>query len=105
LNPIDRIESLEFMKLDLNPDFSPEVNRLVLGVLGIDTVPVLVVKTTDGYRFIKGEKKIVNYVSHACFTEADVMYYDKSNQADDEGITVITEEQGECSVEIDCDPK
>ena len=104
LNPIDTIDSLENMKLDLNPDFSPEINRLVLGVLGIDSVPVLVVKSAEGYRFIKGEKKIVNYVSHACFTEADVLYYENAIQAGDEGITVITDQEGECSVAIDCEP-
>jgi uncharacterized membrane protein len=105
LNPIDHIDSLEYMELELNPEFSPVVNRMVLGVMGIDTVPVLVVKSAEGYRFIKGEKKIVNYVSHACFTEADVLYYENSIQTEDEGITVITEDEGECSVEIDCDPK
>jgi hypothetical protein len=103
LNPIDNIDSLENMKLDLNPDFSPEINRLVLGVLGINSVPVLVVKSAEGYRFIKGEKKIVNYVSHACFTEADVLYYEDSIQAGDRGITVITDQEGECSVAIDCE--
>jgi hypothetical protein len=103
LNPIDNIDSLENMKLDLNPDFSPEINRLVLGVLGINSVPVLVVKSAEGYRFIKGEKKIVNYVSHACFTEADVLYYEDSIQAGDQGITVITDQEGECSVAIDCE--
>ena len=105
LNPIDNIDSLENMKLDLNPDFSPEINRLVLGVLGINSVPVLVVKSAEGYRFIKGEKKIVNYVSHACFTEADVLYYEDSIQAGDQGITVITDQEGECLVEIDCEPR
>ena len=105
LNPIDHIDSLEYMELDLNPEFSPEVNRMVLAVMGIDTVPVLVVKSAEGYRFIKGEKKIVNYVSHACFTEDEVLYYENALQAADEGITVITDEEGECSVEIDCEPK
>ncbi|MCP4623902.1 MAG: hypothetical protein GY850_10265 [bacterium] len=46
----------------------------------------------------------MNYVSHACFTEADVLYYENSFQTDNEGISVITEEEGECSVEIDCGP-
>lgn len=105
LNPIDNIDSLENMILDLNADFSPEVNRLVLGVLGIDTVPVLVVKNPEGFRFIKGEKKIVNYVRHACFTNADVLYYENSSQASDDGITLLTDQEGECSVEIDCEPK
>lgn len=105
LNPIDNIDALTDMQLELNPQFAPGINRLVLGILGIDSVPVLVVKSADGYRLIKGEKKIINYVSHACFTEADVLYYENSIQAGEEGITVITEQQGECSVEIDCDPK
>ena len=105
LNPIDKIDSLEYMELDLNPEFSPETNRLVLGVLGIDTVPVLVVKSAEGYRFIRGEQKIVNYVSHACFTAGDVLYYENAVQGVDEGITVITDQEGECSVEIDCDPQ
>ena len=105
LNPIDNIGALKNMVLDLNPKFSPAVNRLVLGVLGIDSVPVLVVKSAEGYRFIKGEKKIVNYVSHACFTDTDVLYYENPIQAEDEGITVITDQEGTCSVEIDCEPQ
>ena len=105
LNPINQIDSLEYMELDLNPEFSPEINRLVLGVLGIDTVPVLVAKSAEGFRFIKGEKKILNYVSHACFTNADVLYYEDSIPTGDEGITVISDQEGECSVAIDCDPK
>jgi hypothetical protein len=105
LNPIDRIESFDNMVVDLNPDFAPDVNRLVLGVLGIDTVPVLVVKTQEGLRFIRGEKKIVNYVKHACFTEADVLYYEDQTKASDDGITLLTDQEGECAVEIDCEPE
>ena len=104
LNPIDHIDALSNMALDPTPGFSPEINRLVLGVLGIDTVPVLIVKSAEGYRFIRGEKKIVNYVRHACFTEADVLYYESSSQSTDEGITVLTDQDGECSVELDCGP-
>ncbi len=105
LNPIDRIESLDNMVVDLNPGFAPDVNRLVLGVLGIDAVPVLVVKSPEGFRFIRGERKIVNYVKHACFTEADVLYYEDQTKASDDGITLLTDQEGECSVEIDCEPK
>jgi hypothetical protein len=102
LNPIDNVDSIKNIELVPNPKFSPAMNRLVLSVLGIDSVPVLVVKSNDGLRFIKGESKIVNYVRHACFTEADVLYYDNSIQTGDEGITVITDQDGECSVDIDC---
>ena len=102
LNPIDKAASIADLELAPNPKFSPDVNRLVLAVMGIDTVPVLVVKSPDGFRLIKGEQQIVNYVRRACFTEADVLYYEKSIQEADAGITVMTEQDGECSVAIDC---
>ncbi|UCD79190.1 MAG: hypothetical protein JSW26_27955 [Desulfobacterales bacterium] len=104
LNPIDKVDLIKNIEVEPNPGFSPAMNRLVLSVLGIDSVPVLVVKSAEGFRFIRGERKIVNYVRHACFTEADVLYYEKSIQTGDEGITVITDQDGECSVEIDCKP-
>ena len=104
LNPIDNIQSISNIELEPNSGFSPEINRLILSVMGIDTVPVLVVKSDDGYQFIRGESKIVNYVQHACFTDADVLYLDDGISTDDQGLTVITDRQGECSVAIDCEP-
>jgi len=104
LNPIDDIQSISNIDLEPNAEFSPQINRLVLSVMGIDTVPVLVVKSDDGYRFIKGESKIVNYVQHACFTDADVLYLNDGVSTDDQGFTAITDREGECSVAIDCDP-
>ncbi|MEJ2168141.1 MAG: hypothetical protein P8X90_21685 [Desulfobacterales bacterium] len=102
LNPIDNVASIKNIEVAPNPKFSPAVNRLVLAVMGIDTVPVLLVKSAEGFRLIKGEGQIINYVRRACFTEADVWYYEKSIQAAQEGITVMTDQDGECSVAIDC---
>jgi len=104
LNPIDDIKSISNIELEPNSEFSPEINRLILSIMGIDTVPVLIVKSDDGYRFIKGESKIVNYVQHACFTDADVLYLNDGISTDDQGLTVITDQEGECSVAIDCEP-
>ena len=103
LNPIDEIDSIEAVDIKLNPDYSPDLNRLILKVLEIDTVPVLISKSQEGYRFIKGEKKIINYVRHACFTQDNVLYLDESLSTGAEEISVITEKDGECSVEIDCE--
>jgi hypothetical protein len=102
LNPIDKVASIKDIELAPNPKFSPTVNRLVLAVMGIDTVPVLVVKSPDGFRLIKGEQQIVNYVRRACFTEADVMYFEKNVVSGDDDITVLTGQEGECSLSIDC---
>ena len=46
----------------------------------------------------------MNYVQHACFTDADVLYLNDGISTDDQGLTVITDQQGECSVAIDCEP-
>jgi hypothetical protein len=105
LNPIDNISSLNINGLELNSSFSPEVNRLILEIFGIDSVPVLVAKDKEGYRFVSGENRILSFISRACFTHDEVLYLDKSPAAADREITVLTEEDEECSVEIDCEPK
>jgi len=105
LNPIDKISSLNIDELELNKSFSPEVNRLILEIFGIDSVPVLVVKDEESYRFVRGESRILNFIRRACFTHDEVLYFDKSPAAADKEITVLTEEDEECSVEIDCQSK
>jgi uncharacterized membrane protein len=105
LNPIDNISSLNIVGLELNKGFSPGVNRLILEIFGIDSVPVLVVKDEESYRFIRGENQILNFIRRACFTHDEVLFFDKSPAAADKEITVLTEEDEECSVEIDCESK
>jgi hypothetical protein len=105
LNPIDNISLLPIDGLELNESFSPEVNRLILEIFGIDRVPVLVVKDEESYRFVRGEKRIMSFISRACFTHDEVLYFDKSSAVADKEITVLTEEDEECSVEIECDSK
>lgn len=102
LNPIDEIEPLDIAGIELNKGFSPRINGHILTVLGIDTVPVLVSKGPDTYSIVKGEKNILNYIRHACFTSDDVLYLDKSISTDDEEISVFSEESGECSVTVEC---
>lgn len=102
LNPIDDIKKLDIDGIKLNEGFSPRINRHILTVLGIDTIPVLVSKGPDTYSIIKGEKNILNYIRHTCFTSDDVIFLDRSISTDDEEISVFSEESGECSVTVDC---
>jgi hypothetical protein len=102
LNPIDKIGTLKFNGVELNPGYTPQVNRLMLATLGIKEVPVLVVKNAAGFSFIKGENKILNFVRRACFNREPVLYLDPSLNTEQEEITVITEDGGECSLDLDC---
>ena len=101
-NPIDDIEKLDIAGIELNEGFSARINSHILTVLGIDMIPVLVAKRPDSYRIIKGEKNILNYIRHNCFTSDNVPYLDKSISTDDEEISVFGEVAEECSVTVDC---
>jgi uncharacterized membrane protein len=103
LNPIDTVKSLPLSGLELNQEFSPEINRLILKVLAIDSVPVLVVKDAESYRFIKGEETIINFIRRACFTHEEVLYFDEAPASNDNEIMVFTDNNEECSLAIDCD--
>jgi uncharacterized membrane protein/glutaredoxin len=102
LNPIDRIDDLQFSDLKQNSDYSPEINRSVLSMFGIGEIPVLVVDNHDGFQFIKGTRRIIDYISHACFMQEPSLYFDRSQFSDQENITAFSLDDGECSVEIDC---
>lgn len=103
LNPVTRVNKLDFDDIEINEDYAPRVNRMVLSVFGIEEVPVLLVKNNGGYRFIKGERNIINYIRHACFNQEPTFYLDSSRYSDPEKITAYSQEQGECAIQIDCD--
>jgi uncharacterized membrane protein len=105
LNPIDKIGALQLDDLERIKSFSPEINRLILSVLGIDSVPVLVVKSAGSYRFIRGESQIISFIERACFTHDNVLYLDESLYSEDKETTGFTEQEEECSVEIECLPQ
>ena len=102
LNPVEKLDSFKVNGLELNASYSPEVNRLMLAILGIKEVPVLVVKNTNGFSFIKGADNILNYVRRACFDPQPVLYFDQSLLPGGQEMTVLTEDGGECSLDIDC---
>ena len=103
LNPVTRLNKLDFEDIEKNTDYSPRVNRLILSVFGIQEIPVLLVNENGGYRFIKGERNIVNYIRHACFRQEPTFYLNGSRYDDQEKISAYSDKEGECAIQIDCD--
>jgi uncharacterized membrane protein len=101
LNPIDRLDTPPMEGIQVRPSYSPEVNRILLAQFGIEQVPVLIAKSGDGYDFVRGEQRIIDYVQQACFTQNPLLFFDKP-LSEKESIDVFTQEQGECSVQLDC---
>ncbi len=102
-NPVDQIESLDFPDLTFNSSYSPEINRTILSLLGIEEVPVVIVRNPDGLSIIKGEENIIHYVEQACFQEDPLMYIDSSSYSEDEELKIFDEDKGSCSVVKDCE--
>lgn len=102
LNPIDEVGDLHFEDIEKMTSYDPQVNRQILSIMGIDTIPVLLVEHEDGFQFIRGERRIVDYVRLACFQLEETLYIDRSRFPDKEQISAFSEDEGECSVTVDC---
>ena len=102
LNPIDAVGGLEFEGIVKRERYSPQVNRQILNVLGIDKIPVLLVEHSDGFQFIQGEQRIIDYIRHACFQPEPTLYLNRSRYPDKDQISAFSEDEGECSISVDC---
>lgn len=103
LNPINRVGDLDFAGVETNQEYAPRVNRLILSMFGIREIPVLLVDHQDGFQFIKAERRIIEYIRHACFKQEPTLYLDRSQFPDQDQISAFSEDEGECSIEIECD--
>ncbi len=101
-NPIDRIQTLGLPELEYTYDYEPALNRLILSLMGIETIPVLLVVNADGFTFIKGEESITRYISQACFRDNPLLYMDSSQYSEAEGISIYDKQDGDCEIEIEC---
>ncbi|MDW7774437.1 MAG: hypothetical protein SCH71_16245 [Desulfobulbaceae bacterium] len=71
LNPIGEPPPADIQGLERMTSFQPEMNRLLLRMLQIDSVPVLVLPDNGGYRIIRSESGIDSYLSANCVETAE----------------------------------
>jgi hypothetical protein len=101
-NPIDRLQSLAIPDLHYTPVYDPGLNRLILSLLEIATIPVLLVQQPDGLDIIKGEASIIRFISQTCFREDPMLYMDSSQYEEPEDISVYDEQEGDCTIQVEC---
>ncbi|MBU0480793.1 MAG: hypothetical protein KKG47_06810 [Proteobacteria bacterium] len=103
-NPIEPIESLEHPELEHFPDYDPSLNRLVLSLLGIKTIPVMIIEKTNGFSLIKGEDPILSYINQVCFNNSEHNPYQGQTYLPDQsyGFTPEPGTEGECEIEVEC---
>lgn len=98
-NPVSKINREILPGLIPIEGYRPEINILALKVFDIHSVPVLIERTSDGYKIIKGDKKIIHFINRQCFCPGSVI----------PGIPPITGsplfqngEEGVCSLQEQC---
>lgn len=101
-NPIDKNQTLAISGLEFAPSYSSALNRVVLSMLEITTIPVLLAQNRDGLTFIKGEESIISYVSRTCFLEEQEISTEKHLYDNTGGMNFFNEEEGECAIEVEC---
>gem|GEM_PF-375264 len=110
-NPVELITKIDLPELKLNDVYSPEVNKAILSLLEIKTVPVLLVKNSDGFDLIKGENAILDYIEKACFHFEPTPDPDAERRGNSSPISGTTSgsppnwagnDEG-CSISVDCD--
>jgi len=100
-NPIDGDQALAIPGLEYTPSYSPSLNRVVLSILKINTIPVLLVQNPDGLTFIKGEESIIGFISQACSQDEQAISVDPVDYDVFQGMDLI-EQEGECAIEVEC---
>jgi len=101
-NPIDKNQVLAIPGLEYTPSYSPSLNRVVLSILNISTIPVLLVQNQDGLTFIKGEESINRFVSQTCFRQEQEISIDAPLSVIPEEINIYDKQEGECAIEVEC---
>ncbi|MBV5307573.1 MAG: hypothetical protein J0652_12855 [Desulfobulbaceae bacterium] len=101
-NPIEKLDTFDFQGMKRAESYDPALNKLLLKLLGIDSIPVLLEKNQSGFSIIKGEKQIIHYIQQACYQADPLLYLDRTGQSSQAEIPIFSE-TGECSVNIECE--
>ena len=101
-NPIEKLDDFVLKGTKRAASYDPELNKLLLKLLGIDSIPVLLEKNQSGFSIIKGEKQIIHYIQQACYLADPLLYLDRQGQSSQNEIPVFSD-SGECSLNIECE--
>jgi len=58
-NPIDRVSAIDLGNTTVNTSYAPALNQALLTSLGINEIPVLMTRTSDGWSIRRGETAVL----------------------------------------------
>lgn len=98
-NPIDQVAAIDLPKTTINADYNPALNKAFLNALGIDTIPVLMTRTPEGWIIRRGEAAILAQLSLP--TRAETSGQSGAPSASQSAIPGLEASDG-CRVSADC---
>lgn len=105
-NPIDTISSLAVPEVILNPRYSAGANKALLTTLGIEEIPVLLVRTTNGFSIVKGESACIAFLdslaTHGRKSENLPNIHSSATSINNPLLPPAENQEG-CSVDTSCD--
>jgi len=96
-NPVSKLDKELLPGLLPIENYRPEVNILALKLFGINSVPVIIERTENGFGIIKGDKAIIKYIRGKCFCGKNEQLLPSNGQG-----FLGPEENGVCSMEQEC---
>jgi len=110
-NPVDELRESPLASLAVRPGYSPELNRTFLKNLDVSEIPVLVVKSPEEVRVLKGKLAIGAYFDSNCrkqtaAAEADSTLSEIRDQSGESQLLPFiapAPADGTCSIEVDCE--
>jgi hypothetical protein len=97
-NPIATMPASMLPEFEKVANYDPRVNVAAAGILGIQTVPILIAREASGLRIVRGEDAILGYVNDACTAgETTPSIFDSGR-----GSWFDTADDG-CGIAKDCD--
>lgn len=105
-NPIDTISSLAVPEVILNPRYSAGANKALLTTLGIEEIPVLLVRTTNGFSIVKGESACIAFLDSLATPSRkseNMPNIHSSATSINNPLLPPAENQESCSVDTSCD--
>lgn len=105
-NPIDTIERFKLSSATIADSHDTSVNRAFLQAYSLKQIPVLLIQSSSGFQVITGAGGIEQYLDGECRskpTGGPVNTQPVSGYSQPGGLDFLSQDEGSCSVETDCD--
>jgi thiol-disulfide isomerase/thioredoxin len=103
-NPVEKMDSFDFLGAEQFDSYDPEVNRNFLKNLSLDEIPVLVAKNSENIQIYVGERQIEKYLAENCHAPVGETLELSTGSSDGYDFLHPLGGQGDdkCSVNEDC---